>query len=241
MKRRLLLANLALLAVAVGVARHLRQEWLETRAREQAVLLQRIRAALIPPPPPLHPAEPLKPAGYIDIAQKMLLSKDRNPTVIVEPPPAPPPKPMPPLPVFHGLLDVGDGPTAILSEKPGAPHHDFRPGEQVGEFKLVAVNREEITLEWDGQMITKKVDDILDRSVAPTSAGPAAAPAAAAQPRAAEPPPFAPAAPGTDLGAHGIKACQAGDDSPAGTVTGGYQKVVKESPFGKTCLWEPVR
>ena len=71
---------------------------------------------------------------------------------------------MPALPLFHGVVDLGDGPMAIMSEGPKGPHRDYQPGDKVGAFKLVAVNNDELVLEWEGQTITKKVDEILDRS-----------------------------------------------------------------------------
>jgi hypothetical protein len=232
-KRKLLLANLALLALSVGGGVHLRREWTEARESEQAVLRKRIQP--VPPPPmsPLPAIEPVKAAGYNDIAQKMLFSKDRNSVVVVEPPPPPKVVPMPALPLFHGVLDLGDGPMAIMSEGPKGPHRDYQPGDKVGAFKLVAVNNEELVLEWEGQTITKKVDEILDRSKgAPPAPGPAAAAAAPAAPLV-----NAPAAPGGELSA-GIKACQPGDTSPAGTVADGMRKVIKPSPFGSRCFWE---
>jgi hypothetical protein len=238
--RKLLVLNLVLVGLTAAAAIRLRQEWLQARAREQAVLRQRIKPVRPPVMPPLPPVAPIKPAGYIDIAQKMLFSKDRNPTVIVEVAPPPKPKPMPPLPVFHGLLNLGDGPAAILSEKPGAQHRDFRPGEQVGEFKLVAVDTEEIVLEWDGQEIRKDVHELLDRTVPPPSSAQAAVAAAPPPAAAALPAKPAQAAPGIDLGGRGIKACQNGDNSPPGTVAEGMRKVIKDSPFGRSCYWEPA-
>jgi hypothetical protein len=241
LKRKLLLLNLALMAVTVAAGVHLRREWLAARAREQAVLMRRLRPAPPPPVSALPAAEPVKPAGYIDIAQKMLFSKDRNPTVIVEPVKAPPPKPMPPLPVFHGLLNVGDGLTAIMSVKAGAQHLDFRAGEQVGEYKLVAFNEQEVMLEWDGKTFTKKVEELADHSAPP----PAPSPMAAVTPAGAPPPPPAPPVtpkamgPGKDTG-RGIAMCQAGDTSPAGTIADGMRKVLKDGLFGKTCYWEPA-
>ncbi len=234
MKRKLLLVNLALAALSVAGGVHLRRAWIDARAREQAVLRKRIRP--VPAPPVYTPpaAEPVKAAGYSDIAQKMLFSKDRNPVVVVAPPPPPKPVPMPPLPLFHGVLDVGDGPIAIMSLGPKGPHRDYQPGDEVGPFKLVAVNNEELVLEWQGQTIKKKVDEFLDRSAAAAAAaGPAAANSAA------PPPPVqkASAEPGGDLGA-GIKACQPGDNSPAGTVADGMRKVLKVTPFGARCFWE---
>jgi hypothetical protein len=239
-KRKLLLANLALLALATAGAVHLRREWVEAHTREEAVLQKRIP----PVPPPRMPVpattEPVKAAGYYDIAQKMLFSKDRNPVVVVEPPPAPKVVPMPALPLFHGVVNLGDGPMAIMSVGPKGPHRDYQPGDQVGEFKLVAVNNEELVLEWEGKTITKKVDEILDRG---TAAPPAPGPAAAATTAAAPPPrPVTPATaePGPDLNG-GIKACQPGDDSPAGTVADGMHKVIRQTPFGPRCYWESVK
>jgi hypothetical protein len=234
-KRKLLLANLALLALCVTAGVHLRREWIEARTGEQAMLGKRIRPVPAPrmPPPPAN--EPVKAAAYNDIAQKMLFSKDRNPVVAIEPPPAPKPVPMPALPLFHGVVDFGDGPMAIMSVGPKGPHRDYQPGDKVGDFKLVAVNNEELVLEWNGQTITKKVDEILDRStVAPPAPGPAAAATPAPAPVVVT---KAPAAPGGELNG-GIKACQPGDTSPAGTVTDGFRKVIKATPFGARCYWE---
>jgi hypothetical protein len=235
MKRKLMLANVALLALTVAGAVHLRREWVEARAGEQAVLRKRIAPAAPPPMAPLPVAETVRAASYNDIAQKDLFSKDRNPVVVVEPPPPPKPVPMPALPLFHGLLDLGDGPMAIMSEGPKGPHRDYQPGDKVGAFKLVAVDNQEIVLEWEGQTIRKNVDEMLDRSTAapptPGSAAPAPAPL---------PPPgvtHAAAAPGGELPG-GIKACQPGDTSPAGTVADGMRKTIKSTPFGARCFWE---
>ena len=240
MKRKLLWANVALLAMTAAAGVHLRRQWIEARAREQAVLRRHIQPAPPPRVPQLPAAEPVKAAGYLDIAAKMLFSKDRNPTVVVEPPPPPKQKPMPPLPVFHGLVDIGDGPTAIMSEKPGAQHRDYRPGELIGEFKLVELDRDEIVLEWDGNTITRKVDEMLDRTVSPPpSAGKAAATTAAAPAKPVQPAPHADAKPGGDLG-RGMKGCLTGDTSPAGTISDGWRKTIKGGPFGSSCFWEAV-
>lgn len=233
MKRKLLLANLALLGLSVAGGVHLRREWTEARDSEQKVLRKRIQPAPPPPIARLPVTEPVKAAGYNDIAQKMLFSKDRNPVVVIEAPPPPKPVPMPALPLFHGVVDFGDGPIAIMSEGPKGPHRDYQPGDKVGAFKLVAVNNAELVLEWEGQTITKKVDEILDRTPPPSSG-----PAAAGRPAPVAPlVATAPAVPGGDLNG-GIKACQPGDTSPGGTVADGMRKVIKPSPFGPRCYWE---
>jgi hypothetical protein len=233
-KRKLLLANLALLALCTAGGVHLRREWTEARDREQAVLRQSIRPVPPPPATPLPPTVPVKAESYSDIALKTLFSKDRNPVVVVEPPPPPKPVPMPALPLFHGVVDLGDGPMAIMSMGPKGPHRDYQPGDGVGPFKLVAINNDELVLEWEGKTITKKVDEIFDRT---TAAAPAPAPAAGAPAPVAPPVATAAAAPGGELNG-GVKACQPGDTSPAGTVADGMRKVIKPTPFGSKCYWE---
>ncbi len=184
MKRKLIFANVVLLGLLVAGGMHLRQEWLDARAQEQAVLQQRPSPVAPPPMTPLPANEPVRASGYIDIAQKMLFSKDRNPTVVVEPPPPVKEKPMPPLPLFHGVMDLGDGPMAIMSEGVKGPHRDYQPGDKVGPFKLVAVSNDELVLEWEGKTITKKVDEFLDRSgPAAPARGPAVTASNAPPPR----------------------------------------------------------
>jgi hypothetical protein len=244
LKRKLLLLNLVLLAAAAVIGARVRESWRAASERQDALLRQ--SAAPLPPPPyaPLPEADRVQPVTYADIADKMLFSKDRNPVVIVEKPAPPPPKPMPSLPVLYGVMDI-DGPTALLAEKAGAPSHEFRPGQAIGEFKLVAVNNQQIVFEWEGKRVERKVDELVYRHAAAgaesaraESAGSAAqqAKAAAAPP---PPPPSGRAEPGVDVGG-GIRACQPGDSSPPGTVSGGMRKVVTASPFGQVCRWEPV-
>ena len=61
--------------------------------------------------------EPVLATRYAEIAEKMLFAKDRNPTVVVEVKPEAP-KPMPKLPALYGVMNLLDGTTAIMSEKP---------------------------------------------------------------------------------------------------------------------------
>lgn len=240
MKRKLILLDLLLLTAIGGLGWRLREVWLEARKREAVVLRKPVRPLPAPPWTPLAPLPRLQAAGYAEVAQRMLFSRDRNPTVVLD---VAPPKPMPPLPVVHGVINLGDGPTAIMSPKPGAQHRAFRAGEVVGEFKLLAISDREIALEWDGKTIRKKVEELIDRSVAPV----AKAGAESAAPRPAAPPTgpaissaSSAAGPGASMGAE-AKACLPGDNSPPGAVINGMRKVVSESPFGKVCRWEPAK
>ena len=239
MRRKLLLLNLALAALIVFAGYQLRQEWLSTKAREAATLNVRVKPAPAPPFTPLPQAPAVVASGYSDIVQKTLFDRSRNPDVVVELPPAPPPKPMPPLPAFHGTLNLGTGPIAILSLPPG-PQKAVEIGEFIGQFKLLGVNTEEIAFEWEGKTVRKKLEELSAAQPAPQPAGPPAGPAEAVAPAAA-PPAATPRAggPGADTGS-GHKACLANDPTPAGSIVGGYRKVVIPTPFGQSCRWDQV-
>jgi len=237
--------NLVLL-LAVGAATwRLREDWKGARLREQALLHQTVKPPLPPPVIFTRPAQPVAAISYADIVQKMLFSKDRNPTVVIPVAPPPPPKPMPPLPVLYGVMNLLDGTTAIMSEKTGAKHRGVRLGDKVGEFTLVALTRDEITLEWEGKEITKSLDEMIDRSglasgppEAATQRATAGAASAPAPPQPA-PQPRGDAAPGVDLG-NGKRSCNQGDTSPAGTQSGGFRKTKYPTPFGDACQWAPI-
>jgi hypothetical protein len=242
LRRRLWLVDLALLVLVVLAATALRQRWADGRGREEALLK---RIVPVPGPPviaPLPKQAPSTAAQYLEVAEKMVFSRDRNPTVILDPPaPPPPPKPMPQLPTAYGVMDLGDGPTAILREKPGAEHRGYRAGEKIGEFKVVAFNNVEIVLEWEGKYVRKNLQELADHQPTVQQQAPAEpqqSAAAPAQPQMTNV--SAPKGPGTDMG-NSTRACVPGDNTPAGTVQDGLRKVINKTPFGESCRWEPVQ
>jgi hypothetical protein len=242
LRRKLLALNLVL-AAAIGAASwRLRLDWIALHTRDGKLHLQTVRAGQ-PPELKVGPGpQPVPAVNYVDIAQKMVFAKDRNPNVVIEPEKEPPPKLMPPLPLLYGVLNLMDSTTAVMSEKRNAPHQGVRLGEQIGEFTLVSVDREEITLEWDGKPVTKKIDEMLVREAAPAAPAGNNTTARTTPPApvaSQTPPPKADAVPGADVG-NGVRACQAGDSSPNGTVANGYRKLVVATPFGAACRWEPI-
>ncbi len=239
MSRKLLILNLALAAAVVYAGFQIRDLAQAGKAREAAALNRKVPP--VPPAPfssaPVPP--PVLPSEYADIAQKMLFDKSRDSTVVIETPPAPPPKPVPPLPLYHGQMNLGDGVLVILSESASAPHKGIHVGETIGAFQLVEATRQELTFAWEDKVIRKNVAELRD------SGGSGGAPPAAApeQPRAvAAPVPAAKtnAGPGVETGA-GIKACSPNDGYPDGAVVDGYRKVAVNSPFGVMCRWEAAR
>jgi hypothetical protein len=150
---------------------------------------------------------------------------------------------MPALPVAYGVINLGDGPTVILSEKPGAQHKAYRAGEQIGQFKVVAMNNQEILFEWEGKPVRRRLEELLDKkppAATPTPDTPQ--PAAPAAPTATTLGPGGgnKTGPGADMG-NQTRACVPGDETPAGTVQDGMRKVVTATPFGNQCRWESVK
>lgn len=237
MRRKLLLLNLAMAVLAAAAGWQIHDRWQKARERERRVLGQTVRPVSVNPGDPPAPAPAVQATGYLDVAEKLLFARDRNPAVVVE---ETAPQPMPALPVAHGVIALGGEATVILSEKPGAPQRRYLAGEQVGEFKLVSVTPAELVFQWDGQEIRKAVEELVDRKAAPVEA--AAAAPAPQQPKTevkvlqtAEP-----TGPGIDVGGS-MRACAPGDTSPAGTVREGYRKVIRPSAVGTICMWEPLR
>lgn len=237
MTRKLHLLNLTLAALLALAGWQIRQRWLEAREREKRVLGRQPEAAAPVIEPPLRPPEPAPASAYLEVAQRLLFSRDRNPDVIIE---MAAPKPMPPLPVAHGILDLGSGPTAILSERPGQNQRAYRIGERIGEFTLTDVTASELAFVWEGKEIRKKLEELKPPEAPPAAEAPAPA---AAKPKTAPVATTSTIASGPsdiDMGG-GMRACRQGDTSPPGTVMNGYKKVVSQTPFGQVCRWEPVK
>lgn len=261
MRRKLFALNVVLLVAAATLMYYLRTRWREAQVREQMVLLKKIEAAPAPPLVPEPKQQPVKAATYAEVAQKMLFSKDRNPTVIYDPPPPPPPpKPMPALPASRGLMLFGDvPPTIILVEKGSNVQKGYRPGETIGPFKIVSFDNKEITFEWEGKQVKRRLDELVEKDALPPAAPPtasasaprgtssgaapvsaAAAPDAAQQPATQSLSSAGKNGPGVAMSSD-MRACQTGDASPSGTVVDGYRKVIGGGLFGNTCRWEQVK
>ena len=192
------------------------------------------------------PPERTVAANYLDIASRLLFSKDRNPEVIIAPPPV---KQIPAFPLAYGVLMMADPPIIMMSPKKGDGQKGYRAGEQIADFKIVDFDSRTIVFEWDGQKFTKNIQELVDRDAqsaallnrqnTPAAPEPAAtAPAASAQNLSTAG--SSSQGPGIDTGG-GIRACTAGDTAAPGTVSDGFRKIVSETPFGKVCRWEKVK
>jgi hypothetical protein len=95
---------------------------------------------------------------YAIITKSILFFPDRGSS------PAPEPKIMPPFSgTLRGVIDLGNDPIVLMSEQFGGEVHALRPGGRVGSFTLVAVNRDELVLEWEGEYLRLPVRQWMSR------------------------------------------------------------------------------
>jgi hypothetical protein len=246
LKAKLIALNLLLAAGVGAVAWQARMRVQEAEQVRRAHLLNPMKPV---PPPPIAPApKPDAPSAikYEDVAKKDLFSADRNDDIVVEAPKVVAPKPMPPLPVSTGVMNMPSGVKISLAEKPGEMSRFLHTGESIGEFKIVALDAQNVTFEWDGKQLPRKIEDLMDRSNQQTASagrpaqaapagGPAALPPAAAGQQLVNNHPTA-ANIGTVL-TETSRACKPDDTSPAGSVVDGFKKVMTQSIFGPVCRW----
>jgi hypothetical protein len=244
--RKLVLLDLALAALLGYLAWQMHREWVAAHARAQTFLSVKIRKVPAPPLAPLPKVAPLAAVAYAEVAQLNLFSKDRNPQVIIDAPEPVKPKPIPAFPVARGvLLWEGTPPTVLLSMRPGGQQKGYRAGERIGDWKIVSVDNQYVVFEWDGKEFKKRIDELMDRTTlvaeaaASTPAGPTSnvPPAAKAQSLSDS----SKSDRWVDVGSPDTRGCKPGDDTPAGTVTDGFKKVVSATPFGSACHWDQVK
>lgn len=263
MSRRLFYLNALLMLGIIGATLELRGRWVEARNREEMMrlgALQPLRATLKPPIPG---TKAVSATDYTLVSSQMLFAKDRNPTVVVDPPPVPVEKPWPRLPKSYGLMLLGEKPRILLGTGPGN-QKSYVAGEKVGEIEIVKFDNRTITFAWNDKTIEKRLEDLVDNNPmgSPSQSGPppggyGGPPGAVVGGGAASSNGVRPAGGGLtsigaggstadariggDTGLQGTKSCAPGDNSPAGTVLNGMKKVVVPGMFGSSCYWEPVK
>ncbi len=245
MSRNLLLLNLALLVVVVAGTTELYRRTKDARQRydifERTGSGQGTHAFS-------RPAKPaaIRPSDYLAVVDRLLFSKDRNPIVTVEVPP-PEVAARPDLPRFIGLMDLGDGPIALMASDPKATPKPVARGEKVGEFTFVEAKGDSITFQWQDETIEVSQAE-LKRSLAQAagtspnsrrSAGVRAQPVSGAR--------LDPQRQGQVGGRYnigpelagrpGVYAADPKDSSTHGTAHGGFVKTVKKTPFGTQSWW----
>jgi len=257
MNRKIVLLNLALLALAGALGWQARRHYREMKAHEREILLRSAQTRPVLAPPPLPQPAPVAPVQYIDVAQRTLFAKDRNPNVILDPPPPPPPeKPIPPMPTYYGQIGFVDPPVIFLTIG-NTPQKRFQAGDKVGDFKLVSFDRDTITLGWNDKKVERKLDDLkakVDQAPQGPVAGSYQAPAPPSPSGAASSgsrvKPLggsssdsvrSDSAVGVTINGTDFRGCMMNDPTPDGAVVDGYRKNIRTTLMGKSCYWEKVK
>jgi hypothetical protein len=245
LKPKLVALNVLLAAIVIAIAWQARARWKEGQALSRETLNVAVKPAPTPPIAPAPQPETPPAVKYEDVAKKNLFAADRNADIVVEAPVVEKPKPMPPLPVSTGVMKLPSGVKAFMADKSGEPTHVVTVNDTIGEFKIVALDEQNVTFEWSGKQITKKIEDLIDRSGNQVASS---APAAAG-PNVPPPPPVVQQQSNTNQGQSveltpTSRACASNETSPeamrlrpAGTVEDGYRKTVTPSIFGMICRW----
>jgi hypothetical protein len=266
MSGRLLFLNLMLAAGVMLAGWKLYANYQADRAQREAFLRRPVNPADVAAHTPSEAAKPVQPASFLQVAQQMLFSKDRNPNVIIEiepPKVPPPPPPIPAFPAAYGILSFGGDVVVLLSD--AGKQKGYRLGDSVGPFKLSAIKGEDLTFEWNGQVFKKTLTELkklaatapppstsasasngsTGASVSSASLSPAEAAAKVVSQQVTQEAyknelsrVAGPAASGP---AGADRVCDPSDTSPAGTIQAGYRKRLIQTPFGNNCIWEPVR
>ena len=193
----------------------------------------------------------VRPGDHQSIVQRLLFSPDRSPDVEVEPPPPPAPVVRPAFPLLVGVMELGEGPIALMAPDVETPATPVEVGERVGEYVFLGSAGDVITLEWKGEQ--------LEAHHAEMKGGASDVPRGKRRARRGRRrgggDPFEALAASTPVkrkepeglgGKYSIgKEIRPGvyngdpkDDSPAGTVFQGLVKQVQNTPFGRKTWWE---
>ena len=255
MKRKLLLLNLGLLALLLAGGFEFQRRLEQARSRHE--ILQRIDSARETPPFPAPQAPGrVRQADYLPIVDRLLFYQDRNAIVEVE---APEVKVVerPALPVLSGVMNLGDGPIALMADDARTDPRPVEVGEKVGEYTFLGFSGDKLKLAWQGEEIEVSQDRLAGEqeggsrsaAAAGSSSGAAARRSAASRrqtSRAETKTQQAAADTRKTLGGRynigteirpGVFRADPRDSSPAGTEFEGYRKVVNQTPFGSQSWW----
>ncbi|MEI9815281.1 MAG: hypothetical protein WDO18_22705 [Acidobacteriota bacterium] len=251
MNRKVVFLNVVLGILLIWIGVRLRAHWQEASERKNVAMSRPAHPSSVAAPPAAPGVEAPSAVQYLDVAQKMLFSKDRNPIEILPPPPPPkvepppPPKPpVPPMPHYYGQMDFGE--PVLLMSPDGKIQKSYHKGDKVGDFEIVEFDDKTVTLTWNGDTFLKEFRELTKEpervaqvaAAAPAPAGGRTIIGAGPAPSAGQQKSIGPTL-GEPQG--NLRNCVAGDNSPDGTILDGFRLKKMDNLFGSTCQWEPLK
>ena len=147
--RRILILDLALLALLVATAVRFHNEWIMFTATHQtgAVEPDRETFAKLPSGVPVNAPAP---ANWTDIPSHNPFSFDRTDIAILEPkapPPPPPPKIQTgPKPVLYGTMSIGTQTLALVGTSKGGGQKPMKVGEVIEGWTIASIGDKTMTI-----------------------------------------------------------------------------------------------
>ena len=195
------------------------------------------------PPADVPAAAPAQAEAYRAIADRLLFSADRNAAVRAVARDAGA-SPADALPVLRGIADLGEGPSALLAERPGMRAQWVRPGEPVGPYLLESIAGDSLVLSRNGRRIETTAAELRNPVSRSTRArqlgvrtGPPSTPVRATARLSTARPADGRYRIGTEF-RPGRFAADASDGAVDGTEYNGYVRRVQQTPFGAQHWWE---
>jgi hypothetical protein len=142
-------------------------------------------------------------------------------------------------------MNLGNGWFALMApgDQPSPVSKRVLPGEEIGGYKLVSIGAANVVIEWQEKKITLEISESVRQASIEKTASASPRPATMTTAGGASNPvttvsPLRGGAGSTPPGRSASPA--ASPDVPAGTIIGGKQKVVVQSPFGPQVNWVDV-
>ena len=260
--KKLLALNVVLAVLVVAAAAGLYAS-IGAANERYSILTPQVPSKDVPDYPGPESVRRVRAGDYLPIVNRMLFSSDRNPIIEVAGPPQASPESRPPLPRLAGIMELGEGPVALMSPDLDTPATPIEVGERVGAFTFLGTQGEKVLLQWRDEKIAAMPSELRGssgdggrRRAGSRSAGSgrtrrpsrarmttSQAPARAESVQVRQPAGQQPGAIGgkynigASIGAGRYRADR-NDDSPAGTRSQGFIKRSLVTPFGTRSWWE---
>lgn len=152
-KNKKLLALNVVLAVLVAAAAAGLYASIGAANERYSILTPQLPLKDVPDYPGPEAARRVRAGDYLPIVDRMLFSSDRNPTIEVAGPLQASLESRPPLPRLAGIMELGEGPVALMSPDLDSPATPIEVGERVGAFTFLGTQGEKVLLQWGGEKI----------------------------------------------------------------------------------------
>ena len=238
-RREQILIGFGLIALNILLGWFLGRAWKDYRSRTQWLYASPPAQSLATPA--AGPNQAGAPQSFVEIVDRNVFSPLRG---------SPPPQPQeeakaPKPPLLFGTMNLGNGWFALMApgDQSSPVSKRVLPGEEIGGYKLVSIGASNVVIGWQEKKITLDISESARQASIEKTAGASPRPAPGTTARSAPNPvtTVSPLVGGAGLTSPARSAPPgASTDVPPGTIIGGKQKVLVQTPFGMLPAWKDV-